>query len=245
MKIKGSVHCLFEQSGIFRDEFLKLGIQANDYDISNYFGKTDVIVDLFYEIEKAYDNIESIFDAMSKKDLIIAFFPCTYFSGISQMGCLLSNLGYVGLEDFEKVERIMERFEKRHQYLMVLSKLVYIACKRKLRLIIENPYRESYLLYYFMKSPDYTDFDRAMRGDMFTKPTNYWFFNCHPTNLQTYQRPKRLRKIMSIGNGRLYKQNGNIERSLMTSDYAKNFIKDKILGIPGANTQLNIFENQK
>ena len=36
-------HCFFEQSGVFRDEFNKLGIPAKDYDIDNQFGKTDIV----------------------------------------------------------------------------------------------------------------------------------------------------------------------------------------------------------
>ena len=55
-------HCFFEQSGTFKNEFKKLGYKAYDYDILNDFGETDFIIDLFKEIEKAYDNKESIFD---------------------------------------------------------------------------------------------------------------------------------------------------------------------------------------
>lgn len=44
------VHCLFEQSGTFKNEFKKLGIDAEDYDILNDFGETDHIVDLFGQI---------------------------------------------------------------------------------------------------------------------------------------------------------------------------------------------------
>ena len=49
MKIR-KVHCLFEQSGTFKNEFKKLGIDAEDYDILNDFGETDHIVDLFGQI---------------------------------------------------------------------------------------------------------------------------------------------------------------------------------------------------
>ena len=49
MKIN-KVHCLFEQSGTFKNEFKKLGIDAEDYDILNDFGETDHIVDLFGQI---------------------------------------------------------------------------------------------------------------------------------------------------------------------------------------------------
>nr|DAO23383.1 MAG TPA: hypothetical protein [Caudoviricetes sp.] len=47
-------HCLFEQSGTFKNEFIKLGIPVEDYDIQNHFSQTDHVIDLFGEIEKAY-----------------------------------------------------------------------------------------------------------------------------------------------------------------------------------------------
>lgn len=49
MKIN-KVHCLFEQSGTFKNEFKRLGIPAEDYDIQNEFRQTDNVVDLFAEI---------------------------------------------------------------------------------------------------------------------------------------------------------------------------------------------------
>lgn len=59
MEIKGKVHCLFEQSGTFKNEFIKLGIPAEDYDIQNNFGQTDHHADLFTEIEKAYRGCQN------------------------------------------------------------------------------------------------------------------------------------------------------------------------------------------
>ena len=50
MTINGKVHCFFEQSGTFKNEFIKLGIPAEDYDIQNNFGETDHVIDLFAEI---------------------------------------------------------------------------------------------------------------------------------------------------------------------------------------------------
>ena len=47
MKIDGKVHCFFEQSGTFKNEFIKLGIPAEDYDIQNHFWQTDHVIDLF------------------------------------------------------------------------------------------------------------------------------------------------------------------------------------------------------
>lgn len=62
MEISGKVHCFFEQSGTFKNEFKKLGYEAFDYDIQNNFGETDNVVDLFAEIESAYDGKPSLFD---------------------------------------------------------------------------------------------------------------------------------------------------------------------------------------
>lgn len=52
------IHCFFEQSGTFKNEFKKLGYEAEDYDILNDFGETDNQIDLFAEIEKAYGGGE-------------------------------------------------------------------------------------------------------------------------------------------------------------------------------------------
>lgn len=78
MKIN-KAHLLFEQSGTFKREFLALGIPAEDYDIQDDFGETDHKIDLFAEIEKAFDGKESIFDTFTPDDLIFAFFPCVRF----------------------------------------------------------------------------------------------------------------------------------------------------------------------
>ena len=56
MEIKGKVFCFFEQSGTFKNEFIKLGIPAVDIDIQNNFGQTDHVVDLFDQIEREYDK---------------------------------------------------------------------------------------------------------------------------------------------------------------------------------------------
>ena len=64
MEIKGKVHLMFEQSGVFKNEFKKLGYEAYDYDIKNNFGETDYQIDLFKEIEDAYDGKPSLFDSI-------------------------------------------------------------------------------------------------------------------------------------------------------------------------------------
>lgn len=68
-------YCLFEQSGTFKNEFKKLGIDAYDYDIRNDFGQTDFVVDLFTEIQKTYEGWESIFDNMGGDRYHHGIFP--------------------------------------------------------------------------------------------------------------------------------------------------------------------------
>lgn len=50
------IHCLFEQTGTFKNEFKKLGYSAYDYDIQNDFGETDYKINLFDEIKKEYEG---------------------------------------------------------------------------------------------------------------------------------------------------------------------------------------------
>lgn len=56
MVINGKVHCFFEQSGTFKNEFIKLGYEAEDYDIQNEFNETNNVADLFNEIEECYEG---------------------------------------------------------------------------------------------------------------------------------------------------------------------------------------------
>ena len=110
MKIKGKVHCFFEQSGTFKQEFIKLGIPAEDYDIQNNFGQTDHVIDLFAEIEKAYMGGQSVFDNITKDDLIMAFFPCIKFCNIAIMAIENKDIEKAH-NNIMKVQRIIEEFQ--------------------------------------------------------------------------------------------------------------------------------------
>ena len=93
-------HCLFEQSGTFKNEFLKMGIPAFDYDILNNFGETDVQCDLFAEIEKAYKGEKSIFDDICGVCHILSYLNQVAWATISSLyiaslycfSCLLSSV---------------------------------------------------------------------------------------------------------------------------------------------------------
>lgn len=230
MTINGKVHCLFEQSGTFKMQFIALGMAAEDYDIQNNFGETDHVVDLFSEIDRAYEGETSIFDKFTPDDLLLAFYPCIYFCEASQCAFKLWHFNYRKLSDEEKIRKILERSRLREEFYARLIRLVGVCVSRNLRCVIENPYGGQHYLYgNFLKKPDVIDTDRTRRGDHFKKPTAYWFFNCNPTHGRTYQRSG---EILTIRKSKAASQAGlcSEERSLISPEYAHNFICDFIIG---------------
>lgn len=243
MIITGKVHCFFEQSGTFKNEFKKLGIFAEDYDIQNNFGQTDHLIDLFSEIENAYDCKKSIFDDITNDDLIIAFFPCIYFEAMQanyyQMRC--NNL--YNKSKKEQYEIVIERISKREKYYILLYKLFAICDINGFRLVLENPATKPHYLLHSANFIPYSfiDTDRRRRGDYFKKPTAYWFLNCKPTTGESYKRPKKIKNVLECK-----RSNGNgicsEERSLISPDYARNFICDFILGKEQDYTLKTLFD---
>lgn len=244
MKITGKVHCFFEQSGTFKNEFIKLGIPAEDYDIQNNFGETDHVTDLFKAIEDAYDGNSSIFDGIGKDDLILAFFPCIYFETIQQLYFALAKNDFRNKPMTEQIEYALNRLQQRTKFHTLLYKLVWVAYDRKLRLVIENPATApNYLITgQNFPTPTIVDNNRMMRGDCFRKPTAYWFFNCEHTHLRTIQNDKE-QKFIDRCKASPRAGLCSEERSMISPDYARNFICDFIIGKAQKNTQLDLFEH--
>lgn len=241
MEIKGKVHCFFEQSGVFKNEFKKLGYDAYDYDIQNNFNETDYVIDLFKEIDNAYDNKPSVFSNITTDDLIIAFYPCIYFCATSQMSFSLGCTNYRALNTEQKIKEILKRSDNRKEYYDRLIKFVGVCLKKGLRMVFENPYSEqTYLKANFLKAPDIVDMNRMLRGDYFKKPTAYWFWNCKHTYGESYQNDKEQKIIMKT-KGSSKAGLCSEERSMISSDYARNFICDFILGKEQEFGQMNLF----
>lgn len=217
------VHCLFEQSGTFKNEFKKLGMEAQDYDILNDFGETDNVIDLFEEINNGYIYMPSIFDKINKDDLIIAFFPCIRFEDQIKMR-------FRGVQSQQKNWTLEQKLEEDiilHNQLndlyCLITKLVIICVRKNLRLIIENPYSSTHTLTeYWCIKPKIIDVDRTRRGDWFKKPTQYWFINCEPKHNFIFGKEKQCEtKINALC--------GTVERSMINPIYANRFIREFIL----------------
>lgn len=235
------VHCFFEQSGTFKNEFKKLGVKAFDYDILNDFGQTDYVMDLFNEINNAYENKPSIFDEIAQDDLIFAFFPCIRFEN----QIMLSFRGQARqLQEFTDKEKIMFDMklidELRDLYILV-NKMFLVCIDRNLRLIMENPYSEEHFLRrYWCILPKIIDKDRRVNGDYYKKPTQYWFVNCEPKQNMLFEPiihvPPRSNwhcdsnkkmKPSEVG-----AKNMKVARSMIHPQYANRFIRQYILDDP-------------
>ena len=223
-------HCMFEQSGTFKNEFKALGYEAYDYDILNDYGETDYQIDLFKEIEKAYDNEESIFDQIKSDDVVLAFFPCTRFDTQIYMHFQGTVKNMRKWTQQQKLEYCIGLHTELHRNYVTVCKLRIVCLNRGLRLIIENPYSgHHYLLRYFPIKATFIDYDRREMGDYYTKPTQWWFIGFEPSynfifEPQILQKKRRITAIKENGG-----TNPNAERSLISKEYANRFIREYVL----------------
>lgn len=224
------VHCLFEQSGTFKNEFKKLGYEAFDYDIQNEFGETDYQVDLFAEIKGGYEEKPSIFDNFSKDDIILAFFPCTRFEARIPLWFRGEAQQQKKWSVEQKLTYAMDLHNELHEFYLLVTKLVLIAKKRGLNLVIENPYTQPhYLTTYWAIKPTVIDHDRTEDGDYYQKPTQYFFINLEPKYNLVFEPIDYVEtKVIS----RVKKANEvsvKTQRSMIHPQYANRFIRKYLI----------------
>ena len=183
----------------------------------------------------------SIFDAITCDDLIMAFFPCIYFSAMSQIAISFNCKNYKRLETMQKAAAVLERSHNRERFFALAVKMLSVAMDRGLRLIMENPWSEqTFLKANFILPPTFVDMNRAARGDYYIKPTAYWFINAEPTHGYTEQRNTNPRIVLNEKKGTKAGLCSE-ERSMISPDYARNFICDFIIGKEQLGSQLQLF----
>lgn len=218
------VHCFFEQSGTFKKTFQELGFPAYSYDIENT-ENVDFDVNLFNEIKSEITTHNSeIFKNIKSNDLVFAFFPCTYFSDQNQIASRGDSFGQKTWSEKQKLEYSLEQMNKRNEFFSYLCKLCIIAINKGFKLIIENPYgKVNFLKWFFPLKPGIIIKDRSKYGDFYKKPTQFFFINCEPEYklLNEYDCKIIKNKIIENENG--------FARSIISKDFAKNFIKDFVL----------------
>lgn len=224
MEIK-NVHCFFEQSGTFKNAFEKMGHTAYDYDIE----KTDNVnfcLNLLDEIMKKHIGAESeIFDNIKENDLIMAFFPCTYFSDQSQLNSRGDSYGMRKWDLEKKLYNSIRLMDSREYYYKCLCLLCIMAIEKKVKLIIENPEGKcNFLKQFFPVKNKIVIPDRRLYGDVFKKRTQFFFINCEPEfNLISDV-------VINEKETKTVEDEHGFERSKITPAFAENFIKAFILG---------------
>lgn len=218
-------HCLFEQSGTFKNEFKKLGYEAYDYDIQNEFGETDFVIDLFAEIEGGYQGKPSIFDNISTDDLILAFFPCTRFEDQITLWFRGEAMQQKNHSQEQKLERDLKLHSELNVNYQLITKLTIICLKKKLRLVIENPYSEQHYLnrYWSIKS-SIKDKNRRLNGDYMEKPTQYWFINFQPKCNLVFE---PIDYVPVRKHCEMFKE--TTKRSMIHPQYANRFIRQYLI----------------
>ena len=219
--------CLFEQSGTFKNQFRSLGYEAWDYDIMNDYGETDYQMDLLEEIKNGYESKPSIFDEITPNDMIIAFFPCIRFQATIPLAASFrgEQRQQEGWDDEKKLEYSMKLQRELTELYLGISKLVLICLKRGLRLMIENPYTQPhYLTNMWCIKPKLIDGDRRRNGDVYKKPTQYYFINCDPENNMIFE------GIEMTETKNIYHENKNgLVRSKIHPQYANRFIRQFLI----------------
>ena len=143
----------------------------------------------------------------------------------------------------KKTEKILERSKNREYFYTLLIKLFCIVQERNLRMIVENPYSGQHYLVLaqnVVMKPTMIDHNRQLRGDYYKKPTAYWFVNCKPTYGESYTAPQET-KTEFPAKGASRAGLCSEERSLISPDYARNFICDFVLGKDQQNSELTLF----
>lgn len=222
-------HCMFEQSGTFKNVFKKLGYKAKDYDIANDYNETDVQCDLFSEIEKGYLGLKSIFDKVKPTDYILAFFPCTQFECQKNMFFRGNAFQMKNFTDEEKLASNLFYHKQLHEYYELITKLAILCLRKNLKLVIENPYNQPhYLTSYWSLKPSIVDTNRRLHGDYYKKPTQYWFINCEPksnvVNMEFQEVEKRIVSPNEWSSKPLVR-----ERSEIHPQYAEWFIRSYLI----------------
>ncbi len=229
------VHCLFEQSGTFKNEFKKMGYTAYDYDILNDFNETDYQIDLYQEIENAYSRErESIFDKFTSEDMLFAFFPCIRFEDQIILCFKGVSSSYKKWTMEQKLENDLVKHDELNHNYKLITKLVLVCLRKNLRLIIENPYStQHYLVRYWAKDPDLIIYDRRELGDYFVKPTMFYFINYKPQNNFIFE-PRVVKPLKRVIHCNV------VERSLISHEFANRFIREFVL----TEGELNALQNR-
>lgn len=214
------VHILFEQSGTFKKVFADKGYPVCEYDIVNT-PAVDISCNIFEHIDIEYkEKGSSIFWTIPRGALVLAFFPCTYFSDQSQLVSRGDSAGQKNWNLCNKLDTSARQMKARALYYEKLCRLCIIAERLGYNLVIENPLGKcGFLKQYFPIKERVVIKDRTKLGDYFKKPTQFFFVNCKPTfNLEKESEWSEFQH-------KVVEQVHGFDRSRISPEFAKNFVE--------------------
>ena len=216
---------------------------------------------------------------MTPDDLIMAFFPCIRFCSVMERlqhedfydASQRRNANYGTPEYYIRKWQVLRNYSQERFRLYDIALKMFAVCQiRGLRMVMENPWHPvNFTNHFWFARVSLIDKDRTKRGDVYRKPTAYWFVNCKPMHGFSYcQTPRDNIKVITSGSGasrtkrKMAKtmerreldskyidhtsQSGICDesRSMISTDYARNFICDFILGKPSGKVaqQQDLFE---
>ena len=215
------INLLFEQSGTFKRSLREMGNDAKDIDISNAYNETDILIDIF-DILDSYisGDINATKSVIFNCDLIISFFPCTYFSQYNELMLSGKWRNYKYMFDDEKKRYMFNRKVMQNLYYDRLKALIEICNENKTPLIIENPVSPFMTNFIDNNNIAYVKHVRNKYGDDMRKPTYYLLFN------GAYIEPlDKIENPITRTVEKLRDKKGNAARSLIHPNYANNFCK--------------------
>lgn len=168
----------------------------------------------------------------------------------------------------QKWDVLRKYSQERFFFYDIALKMTAVVQIKGLRMIVENPWHPTnFTNHFWFVRVSLIDKDRTRRGDYYRKPTAYWYINCEPTHGETFQpTPKAKRKTITSGSGAsaTKKRLKNIlskeeldkrfiehttvdglcdeDRSMISPDYARNFICDFVIGKEQTGSQLQLFD---
>ena len=111
----------------------------------------------------------------------MAFFPCTRFEDQVLLWFRGENYGQKGWDDIQKLEYDLKIHKELSENYELITKLTIIVLRKNLKMVFENPASEQhYLTRYWCIKPSIIDKDRTENGDIYKKPTQYWFVGVEP-----------------------------------------------------------------
>lgn len=162
----------------------------------------------------------------------MAFFPCVRFEAQIIMGFKGEMCQMKNWSEAKKLEYSMKLHDELHEFYGLVSMMAHISYKRKIKMIIENPWSDQHYLHrYWPIKPALIDSDRTRNGDYFKKPTQYWFLNCAPKQNLVFEmlEPVEVRTVENISKNRIAGKSAKTSRSMIHPQYTNRFIRQYIL----------------